>query len=146
MGDTGMVPGKNYDYKISLEKFAQILYSINGNPEKATNQKKKIFEKYYEETFGEKNFDISKSTNIVRRYYEIEKCYKGKTYEYTDQKAFYLMYLDNRYSKSIDKNIEILEETIKEYKKSEEISPARKLIQKGFKDYLDDKCGIKIKK
>lgn len=146
MGDTGMVPGKNYDYKISLEKFAQILYSINGNPEKATNQKKKIFEKYYEETFGEKNFDISKSANIVRRYYEIEKCYKGKTYEYTDQKAFYLMYLDNRYSKSIDKNIEILEETIKEYKKSEEISPARKLIQKGFKDYLDDKCGIKIKK
>lgn len=41
IGDTGISKDKEYEYKISLEKFAQILFSLHGNPDKASNQKRK---------------------------------------------------------------------------------------------------------
>lgn len=141
-GDTGLIPRKKYDYKISLEKFAQILYSIQGHPEKASNQKKKIFEKYYEDTFGEKNFDIRRSPDIVKRYFEIFKVYTSKKLEMSEQKIFYIMYLDEHYEKNIETNIDILEKCINEYKKGEKISLARKLIQTGFKEYVDNTLKI----
>lgn len=141
VGDTG-INDKKYTHKISMEKFAQILYSINGEPEKASNQKKRIFDKYYNETFGEGNFDITKSVDIVNLYYKINEIYKKSIYEVSDQKIFYIFYLDKQLSKPIDELIEIFENIIIEYKKDEKISPARKLIQKGFIDTLKDKLNL----
>lgn len=40
---------------------------------------------------------------------------------------------------NIKKAITLLERYVKHYKKDEDISPARKLIQKGFKDYISQK-------
>lgn len=40
-----------YKYKISKEKTVQILYSTFGFPDKASNQKKKLFQEYYNEIF-----------------------------------------------------------------------------------------------
>lgn len=63
-----------------MEKFAQILFSIKGFPEKASNQKKAIFEKHYNLVFGEGNFDIEKSVEIVKRYYAIKETYEKSDY------------------------------------------------------------------
>ena len=41
-GDIGDIK-KNYEYRISMEKLAQILFSDLGNPDKSTNQKRSLF-------------------------------------------------------------------------------------------------------
>lgn len=53
------------------------------------------------------------------------------------------MYLDQHLEADINKNIDELEKAINEYRGEKIISPARKLIQKGFKDFLDEKLKIK---
>ncbi|MCU9811836.1 AIPR family protein [Paraclostridium sp. AKS81] len=72
-GDLGINEEKEYIHKISMEKFGQILFSRQGNPDKASNQKKKIFEKYYNETFLSDKFDINEAPCIVKEYYLIKK-------------------------------------------------------------------------
>lgn len=141
VGDTG-APEKIYKYKISMEKFAQIVFSINGNPEKASNQKKKIFEKYYNETFGEEVFDISKSVDMVNKYFQIFEIYKETTYETNDQKIFYILYLQNRLVDNLSSIIDEFEKIIKLYKKDEKVPDPRKLIQKGFLDMLNKSLQI----
>lgn len=142
IGDIGTNKNKEYKHKMSMEKFAQILFSIQGNPEKVSNQKKKIFDKYYDDVFGEENFNIENSAKIVNEYYKIEKIYKESTYTFTDQKIFYIFYLINHLDMEIEKLIIQFEKIIEEYKKDEELQPARKLIQKQFKDLLDQKLKI----
>jgi len=142
IGDTGVSEDKNYKYKISLEKFGQILFSINGHPEKASNQKKRIFDKHYNETFGEENFDINQSAKIVEEYFCIRKTYSSDFSEldFTDQKIFYILYLNRKRMNNINENVKFLELCISEYRSDEdEIAPARKLIQKGFKELVDSK-------
>jgi len=140
IGDTGST-NKNYKYKISLEKFGQIIFSIKGNPEKASNQKKRIFDKHYNETFGEENFDINKSVEYIEEFYNIKKTYNRgfSAFGVTDQKIFYILYLNRKRKNDIGDNIKFLEGCISEYRPDEDISPARKLIQKGFKELVDSK-------
>lgn len=140
IGDTGVVPLKNYIYKISMEKFGQILFSVQGHPEKASNQKKQIFDKYYNQIFGEQNFDLSKSAEYVNRYFEIKKNYDSLGLaEGTDQKIFYILYIDGKLSIDTEDKIKFLEESIKGYNPNEEklVSDARKLIQVKFKEKID---------
>lgn len=72
IGDTG-ISRKQYDHKISMEKFGQILFALKGYPERASNQKKHIFEKYYDTVFLEPNFELTKSVDYVTRYFEIKR-------------------------------------------------------------------------
>lgn len=143
IGDIGIAPVINYIHKISMEKFGQILFSVQGHPEKASNQKKQIFDKYYSQIFGEKNFDISKSAEYINRYFEVKKEYEDysatEDFESTDQKIFYILYIDGKLVKSTRDKIDFLEDTIKNYNPSEEkqVSDARKLIQVKFKEKLD---------
>lgn len=141
IGDTGISSSRSYEHKITMEKFAQILYALKGFPEKVSNQKKAIFEKHYNSVFGEANFKIEESAKIVKRYYEIKKVYEttSKKFQSSDQKIFYIFYLDQFFDSNTKKEIDFLEETLREYKidNEEEISPARKLIQTKFKDFLD---------
>lgn len=141
IGDTGMEE-KNYKHKISLEKFAQILFSIQGNPDKATNQKKKIFDKYYDSIFNEKNFDISKAPDMVNTYYEIKEIYDNGKYESSDQKIFYIIYLYYNGEQSVENNIDKLEEILNFYSKTSVLPPARALITAGFKKCLDEKFNL----
>lgn len=143
-GDTGSSEKKNYTHKISMEKFGQILFSIIGeSPEKASNQKKQIFDKYYSQIFNENVFDINKSAYYVNKYYEIRDTYENnKNYESTDQKIFYVLYLDSKMeSMSIGKKIDLFERIIKEYipDSGKTIAESRKLIQSKFKEFLDKK-------
>ena len=134
IGDMGI--DKKLEKHISKERLAQIIYSYSGYPDRATNQKSKLFEKYYDEIFDEEKIDFEKIFDLVELYFKVETEYKNSIYKVYPQKLFYLIYLAKN-NNSISENINAIEKTLKEYKKDEELSDARKLIQKGFKDELD---------
>ncbi len=138
VGDTGLSPKKNYTHKISMEKFGQILFAHQGFPDKASNQKKQIFDKYYSNIFSEPHFDLNNSAQLVRKYFDIKKIYDASVYPSTDQKLFYILYIDNKVDMSIEKQIDNFEKTLKKYRKDEKISEARKLINTKFKQVLDE--------
>lgn len=137
IGDTGLVASNHYIHKISMEKFGQILFAHQGFPEKASNQKKQIFDKYYNSIFTGENFDLEISAELVKLYFNIKKEYDNSTFSSTDQKIFYIIYLTRHLELSTDKLIANFENTVKNYRKSESISEARKLINTKFKNTLD---------
>lgn len=145
-GDTGLNEKKTYIHKISMERFGQILFSLKGHPEKTTNQKKQLFEKYYEEIFGSENLTIEDSPAQITKYFEIKKVYDSLSdkFEVNEQKLFYLIYIDKHLNTTIEEKIELFENIIKEFKPSsgKELADSRKLIQQQFKDYLDKKLGV----
>lgn len=137
-GDTGISATKVYEYKISMEKFGQIMFALQGNPEKASNLKKHIFEKYYNSVFKEPNFDITKSAEIVRRYFAIKEQYeKNGIIESSDQRIFYVLYIDRMIDCGIKEKIEIVESTLSTYQPADKTLPdVRKLLQVTFRDKL----------
>lgn len=138
IGDTGNEE-KSYDHKISMEKFAQILFSMHGNPDKASNQKNNLFDKHYDSIFKSDKFDIGESPNIVKKYYEIKKVYsQHPEIDESDQKIFYIIYLQEVRNESIIQDIQDLESCLDKYKPKTTISRARMLITAGFKKYLDE--------
>lgn len=143
-GDTGTSTTKKYKHKISMVKFGQLLLALSGAPEKTSNQKKQIFGSFYDSLFGKDNLDIQLSPQIVERYYaivsEYEKNLKIKSIE---QKHFYIMYLDvKKPDVSIIDKINFLEKMIITYPTNTDVSDARKMIQVGFKNYLDGKLAM----
>lgn len=145
-GDTGLNSEKKYRHKISMERFGQILMSYNGMPEKATNQKKAIFEKYYNELFLSESFKLEECPRLVSDYFLIRKGYEKQKANIivSEQKVFYIIYLQTKLEKSIDELILLLEDVIKEYvpTSGKNISEARKIIQLNFKSLLDNKIEV----
>lgn len=137
-GDTGLKVLKEYEHRISMEKFGQILFSIQGFPHKASNQKKQIFDKYYSNIFSVDQFDLTTSATMVRRYFAIKNAYDNSGFISSDQKIFYILYIDQYIHNEINEKISILESHIKNYSTNEQISDARKLIQSKFKETLDE--------
>lgn len=142
----------NYNKRISMEKVAQILYAYMGNPDRATNQKKALFEKYYDEIFDEDSLDFELVLNLINQYFSIEDEYKKSNHDGFHQKYLYVLFItskitrgetkvsaNNSESDNIKEAITLLEKYVKQYKKDEDISFARKLIQKGFKDFISKK-------
>ena len=141
-GDTGLVDNKRYLHKISMEKYGQILFSIKGNPHKATSQKKYIFDKYYQDIFGP-TLDIEKGPEQIKNYFQIINEYKRLDIKSNDNKAFYILYLlENFPSKSIESLIKSLEESLSKFNTEEELADTRKLLQLKFKDELDKYMAI----
>lgn len=143
-GDTGLSGNKDYKHKISMERFGQVLFSLKGNPHKASNQKKQIFDKYYDELFGETNLRIEETPSQISKYYEIKKKYDNhETFESSDQKIFYILYLNEHISKEINELIELFENLITEFMPTNSsLADSRKLIQIKFKDFLDKELNI----
>ncbi|MFT2139444.1 AIPR family protein [Bacillus cereus] len=135
IGDLGE-DDREYKGRISMEKFGQLLYSKQGFPDRASNQKKRIFDSYYDDIFGEQKFDIDEVVNLVEKYFEIIEEYENSQFPVYEQKIFYAIYLDT-FNSNIKDNINIIEEALIGYRKDTPLSDARKLIQKGFKDELD---------
>lgn len=138
-GDTGRTE-ENYDYRISKEILAQIIYSIKGNPDKATNQKKSLFSNRYDEIFNN-DLIFDDAIEYIKNYYEVEKVYQNSKFNGFTSKYLYILYIKAILQElSYEKCIDILEEVISMYKKDEQnLSDARKLIQKAFKSKLDEK-------
>ncbi|MBM0788551.1 AIPR protein [Staphylococcus epidermidis] len=142
----------NYNNRISMEKVAQILYTYMGNPDRATNQKKALFEKYYDEIFDEDSLDFELVLNLINQYFSIEDEYKKSDINGFHQKYLYVLFITNKImrdktkvpasnseSDNIKEAITLLEKYVNQYKDDEDISSARKLIQKGFKDFISQK-------
>lgn len=142
-GDTGLDSSKSYRHRISMERFGQILMSLRGMPERATNQKKSIFDKYYNDLFLSENFILEECPKMVEDYYNIKKEYEKvkSSIESSEQKVFYILYLQSKLEKPVNDLINILEQLIEEYipQSGKTLTPARKLIQLNFKTFLDDK-------
>ena len=136
---------KIFDKNISMEQLAKILYSCNGHPERVTNQKRKLFTDYYDEIFkiDENGFDFSDTLNKVNEYLDLRNKFK----DYTEQKIYYIMYIIHNYDIKANKASKLLENTLVSItSKNKDLSPARALIQKTFKDELDEKLVNSTKK
>ncbi len=140
-GDTGNNDKKSYKYRISMEKFGQILLSIKGFPEKSTNQKKSIFDKSYDNIFG-KDLIIEKAPEYIEKYHNIKKEYESSSFKSSDQKLFYILYINERVAMNIAEMINKFENVIISYKPDNNTSEARKLIQIKFKEFLDGEFNI----
>lgn len=143
-GDTGLSE-KDYQYKISMERFGQILFTLQGNPHRATNQKKHIFDKYYDQVFGSSNLDINRSPQQVRRYFELKKEYeKLKGTRVTDQKVFFILYIDSKTKFSPPKDILKFENCLSNFNPdpNNDLSDTRKLLSLKFKEKIDNEFNI----
>ncbi|EGR1070172.1 AIPR family protein [Vibrio cholerae] len=145
-GDTGMNDQKDYKYKISMELFGQILFAIQGNPEKSSNQKQHIFGKYYDDIFSEKNFNISDAPAIIESYFDIKKSYDlvTESLQKIEQKVFYILYMRKARS-DLDNQacIDELERILDLFEPSKKtITDARKMIQVRFKEFLNEQLGL----
>lgn len=140
-GDTGMDDKKEYRYKISMEQFGQILFALQGSPEKSSNQKQHIFGKYYDDIFNEENFNFSHAPEITERYFDIKKTYASSSNEVqkTEQKIFYILYIHQvRSDLSYEQCINILEEALNTFEPaSVNLTDARKMIQVRFREHLN---------
>ncbi|WP_263054224.1 AIPR family protein [[Curtobacterium] plantarum] len=140
-GDTGMDDGKEYRYKISMEQFGQILFALQGFPEKSSNQKQHIFGKYYDEIFNEENFDFSAAPDIVENYFNVKRAYASSTdsIQKIEQKIFYILYMHRvRNDWDYQQCIDILEEMLADFDPAGvNLTDARKMIQVRFRSYVD---------
>tara|TARA_B110000211_G_scaffold234812_1_gene306492 strand:- start:13160 stop:13840 length:681 start_codon:yes stop_codon:yes gene_type:complete len=145
-GDTGMNDQKEYRYKISMEQFGQILFAIQGSPEKSSNQKQHIFGKYYDDIFSESNFNFSESPEIIESYFAIKKSYDSSadTLQKIEQKVFYILYMHNvRPDLNYQQCIEELEHALRLFEPSKTtLTDARKMIQVRFKEFLNSELQV----
>ncbi|NJN74796.1 MAG: AIPR family protein [Limnothrix sp. RL_2_0] len=138
------IDASNYR-QISMERFGQILYSIKISPHQASSRKKKIFNKFYGDLFGETNLEIEESPNQIKTYFEIQRDYQNYLTELgysnegkvPEQKFFYILYLKYKYDLSIKNAIKFFEEELNNFKSNNQNS--RPLISIKFKDQLDTK-------
>jgi hypothetical protein len=141
-GDTGDNEVK-YEKRISMERFGQILFSLNGSPEKASNHKKSIFDEEYENLFVKK-FSLENSVEQINRYFEIKEEYKKIDKKVSEQKIFYILYLDKNIKKlDINDAIKKFEKMVRDFPTEKELSEARKLIRNDFKEFVDKKFKLK---
>lgn len=142
-GDIGLTNDTTFKYQISMERFGQILYSLKGSPHKASSRKKQIFDKYYDETFGEGVLEVEKSPEQIKKYFEIKAIYESKAraqgYDFSDQKAFYILYLQHRIDDDKEIIIDKFEETLNAYspKGKKPMTHPRKLLLVDFKKFVD---------
>ena len=145
-GDTGI--NDESKWKITMEKFGQILYSIQGSPENAANKKKDIFGELYDDIFLSEKFQIEHSPNFILLYLDVIKKYnelkKEKRYKPMPQKVFYILYLSVRIKfQSLDEYVHVFEEVLKNFEPESKEADSRKIIRQDFKEFLNKKLNIK---
>ena len=123
---------KQFSYRITMDQLTKLLYSRQGYPERATNQKRKLYTDYYDNIYvvGENGFNFEAAYDIIIKYFSLRQTYNS----YTEQRIYYLIYLIYNYNVDDKKADMIINDTLKDYNYT---YPARALIQKGFKVDLD---------
>ena len=125
----------DYDYRISMEKFTQILYASQGYPDRVSNVKKRLFSDYYDDIYSPQNFAIEKAKGLIELYFDIEKYYVnryGKS-KY-DQRIFYIVYVVNMFDKSIEEADDILNTALENYESN--LKETRILLKPDFRNSI----------
>jgi hypothetical protein len=140
-GDTGISDNRNYEYKITMEKFGQILFAIKGFPYNVSNRKKDIFDetKYYDQLFLNPQV-IERSIEYVKKYKEVKDIYRASSLlEDLESKAFYIMYILFNTAKTLEVSevIDKFENFLSKYGSSSTSTAARNLLRIDFKEKLD---------
>lgn len=143
VGDIGEDSG-DYSHEVTMERLAQILYSKQGRPDRASNQKKKLFDKYYDDIFPD-DIAMDGLAQEILQFEEIKAKYAELDIEGYDQKFFYIVYLQEKRN-DIEENIKLLEQCLKEFRNSEDIPAARKLIQTAFLELVEAKISAVLRK
>lgn len=145
-GDIGMKNINDFDSEISLERFGQILYAIKGDPDKATNKKKNIFDADYDRLFLENNDLLSPNTvNYIIQYNKLRIEYRSLIRKSASlQISLYLVYLKFHVNLSNDKIIKKIDSFITDtFKDMTGSDINRQLITTKFKETIDNLFGIK---
>ena len=135
-GDVGEISA-TYEKRIPMELLAKIIYAYQGNPEKVTNQKRKLFTNYYDEIFGD-SLDLDQLVPMIELFHLI----KNTDNTLTEQECCYILYVIRKekskdLEKKIRNSISLLKKAEQTYRQGDGISNPRKIIQKNFKDHLD---------
>lgn len=131
VGDTSF----DYEYRISMEKFTQILYASQGYPDRVSNVKKRLFLDYYDDIYSSQNFEIEKAKDLIELYFDVEKYYiqnQGKS-KY-DQRIFYIIYIVNTFSKTIEEAEQILNVALSNYETR--LKESRVLLKADFRNSI----------
>lgn len=121
---------------ITMEVMAQLIYSKMGYPEVVTNQKGALFNRFYDDIFNEQ-LDFDELITLYRTYRKIEQYYSLIHKESTKQMRFYIVWLILAKGMELKLAVSKLNEALETYRTDENISNARKIIQKPFKDHLE---------
>lgn len=133
-GDVGDV-SFDYDYRISMEKFTQILYASQGYPDRVSNVKKRLFLDYYDDIYSSQNFAIEKAKLLIELYFNIEKYYivkNGKS-KY-DQRIFYIIYIVSIFEKTIEEADDILNLALTNYETT--LKESRVFLKADFRNSI----------
>lgn len=99
------------------------------------------------EIFKSVSFSLEECKKLIDLSEEIVASYKtDNKYTYYDQKLFYVIFIISFVKIEINDAIEKLEVLLEKFTTGKEISEARKLVQKRFKDYVMQEVGIESDK
>lgn len=129
-------------FQIGIQRLGQILTStVRLRPEESSNKKKEIFSTYYDELFTNNENLISRSTiDAVELYHSLKSLYRKKKFQYTEQKAMYVLFMKSvKPSLSSTTAITKLENKIENYKQQHniEVALSRLLIRNTFRAELE---------
>lgn len=133
----------NAKFEIGIQRLGQILTStIRHRPEESSNKKREIFSTYYDELFTNNANLISQSTiDAVELYHSLKGYYRRKKFQYTEQKAMYIVFMISvKPTLSPTSAITILENKIEDYKTKHgvDVALSRILIRNSFRSELEN--------
>lgn len=147
---------------IKMVTLAQLIYSFKGYPDRATNQKKRLFDEYYEYVFLN-DFDIESAKLIYDIYSQIINTLELKKVTYEFSEIYYIIYIISKIydnfndlaKKGItnitsDYILEIIEFVKKSAQKYTQdlgnvFAQSRVYVKKGFKEYINNHISEIIK-
>lgn len=144
-GDVGndKVSNMKFNYTISMEKLGQILYAVKGAPENATNKKRAIFDTDYNRLFKSEELLSESTVEMIKDYFQLKREYKKKsTFNVSEQKIYYLLYLKNNTDLRNADIIKKFDKILYSYKGLGTYQQNRQMIKPQFKNEVDKEFGI----
>lgn len=140
---------------IKMITLAQLIYSFKGYPDRATNQKKRLFDEYYEYIFLN-DFDLESAKMIYDIHFKITNTLEKNKMSYEYSEIYYIIYVIsslyddfNDLSKKgianitddlILKIIDFIKVHAKRYTQElgNTFAQSRVFVKKGFKEYINE--------
>lgn len=144
-GDVGndKVLNMKFCYTISMEKLGQILYAVKGAPENATNKKRAIFDTDYNRLFRSEELLSESTVEMIKDYFLLKREYKKlSSFNVSEQKLYYLLYLKNNTDLGNAEIIEKFDKILYSYKGLGTYQQNRQMIKPQFKSEVDKEFGI----